>query len=124
MKFLKIFIFLNGLMMTCPLAAQNTEECLQNLSIFAEYAKIKNYDEAYEPWMSVRKECPSLNVAIFSYGERILKDRIKKDVAPIAEEQEFDVNKFARSVFGDLAECFVVVGYSNNKMKVMTTSFL
>ena len=40
------------------------------------------------------------------------KDRINKDVAPIAEEQEFDAREFARSVFGDLAECFVVVGYS------------
>ena len=93
MKFLKIFIFLNGLMMTCPLAAQNTEECLQNLSIFAEYAKIKNYDEAYEPWMSVRKECPSLNVAIFSYGERILKDRIKKATPETIDAETADLMK-------------------------------
>ena len=67
-----------GVVMIYPIAAQNSEECMQNLSIFAEYAKVKNYDEAYGPWMSVREECPSLNVAIFSYGERILKDRIKK----------------------------------------------
>ena len=67
-----------GVVLIDPIAAQNSEECMQNLSIFAEYAKVKNYDEAYEPWMSVRKECPSLNVAVFSYGERILKDRIKK----------------------------------------------
>ena len=64
--------------MTNTLIAQDSQECLQNLSIFAEYAKVKNYDEAYAPWMSVRNECPSLNVAIFSYGERIIKDRIKK----------------------------------------------
>ena len=67
-----------GVVLIHPMEAQNSEECMQNLSIFAEYAKVKNYDEAYEPWMSVRKECPSLNVAVFSYGERILKDRIKK----------------------------------------------
>ena len=78
MKLFKVFVFWTGVMMISSLAAQNSEECLQNLSIFAEYAKVKNYDEAYEPWMNVRKECPSLNVAIFSYGERILKDRIKK----------------------------------------------
>ena len=75
MKFFKIFVFWMGVVMIYPIAAQNSEECMQNLSIFAEYAKVKNYDEAYEPWMSVREECPSLNVAIFSYGERILKDR-------------------------------------------------
>jgi tetratricopeptide (TPR) repeat protein len=78
MKFFKIFVFWMGVVLIHPMAAQNSEECMQNLSIFAEYAKVKNYDEAYESWMSVRKECPSLNVAVFSYGERILKDRIKK----------------------------------------------
>ena len=69
MKFFKIFIFWLGMIVVYPAVSQNSEECLQNLSIFAEYAKVKNYDEAYEPWMKVRKECPSLNVAIFSYGE-------------------------------------------------------
>lgn len=58
--------------------AQDNQECLQNLSIFAESAKVKNYDAAYTPWLAVKSECPSLNVAIYSYGERILKDRIKK----------------------------------------------
>ena len=67
-----------GVMMTHTLVSQDSQECLQNLSIFAEYAKVKNYDEAYAPWMSIRNECPSLNIAIFSYGERIIKDRIKK----------------------------------------------
>ena len=77
MKFFKIFSLGIVVLMTQTLVAQDSQECLQNLSIFAEYAKVKNYDDAYEPWMFVRKECPSLNVAIFSYGERIIKDRIK-----------------------------------------------
>ena len=78
MKFFKIFVFWMGLVaLIHPVIAQNSEECLQNLSIFAEYAKVKNYVEAYQPWISVRKECPSLNVAIYSYGEKLLKDRIK-----------------------------------------------
>ncbi len=59
------------------LHAQDNQQCLQNLSIFAENAKVKNYSAAYEPWMSVRNECPKLNMAIYSYGERILKDRLK-----------------------------------------------
>ena len=67
MKLFKIFVFWIGLVLIIqPVKAQNSEECLQNLSIFAEYAKVKNYTEAYEPWMRVRKECPSLNVAIYS----------------------------------------------------------
>ena len=59
------------------LLAQDNQQCLQNLSIFAENAKVKNYTAAYEPWLAVKNECPSLNVAIYSYGERILKDRIE-----------------------------------------------
>ena len=78
MRFLKTYLGICLILILTPLNAQSNEECLQNLSIFAEFAKVKNYDEAYEPWMKVRKECPSLNVAIYSYGERILKDRYKK----------------------------------------------
>ena len=41
--------------------AQQDEECMNNLSIFDSYAKNKKYDEAYEPWMNVRKKCPKFN---------------------------------------------------------------
>lgn len=67
-----LFLFSGG-----TILAQDQQVCLQNLSIFAENAKVKNYDAAYEPWLAVRQECPSLNVAIYSYGERILKHRLK-----------------------------------------------
>ncbi|MGB2086178.1 MAG: hypothetical protein ACPIA1_05670 [Flavobacteriaceae bacterium] len=59
------------------LAQDQQQLCLQNLSIFAENTKVKNYTAAYEPWLAVKTDCPSLNVAIYSYGERILKDRLK-----------------------------------------------
>lgn len=58
--------------------AQQDEECMTNLSIFSEYVKSKNYDAAYEPWMKVRNKCPRFNDAIYKYGEKILKDKIKK----------------------------------------------
>ncbi|MCX2679946.1 tetratricopeptide repeat protein [Galbibacter sp. EGI 63066] len=60
--------------------AQNPE-CPQNLSIFAEHAKVKNYDSAYEPWKMVYDNCPTLHYAIYHYGEKILKDKIEKDPA-------------------------------------------
>ena len=68
-----------------PVLAQDINACMQDLSIFAESAKVKNYIAAFEPWMRVRKDCPSINVAIYSYGERILKDYIKNGTP---EEQE------------------------------------
>jgi tetratricopeptide (TPR) repeat protein len=58
--------------------AQENDECLQNLSIFAEYAKVKNYTSAFEPWSKVREACPNLNVAIYTYGEKILMDKLEK----------------------------------------------
>ena len=56
---------------------QSNEECLNNLSIFAESAKIKNYDVAFDTWLLVLNDCPKLNLAIYTYGERILKHKIK-----------------------------------------------
>ncbi len=93
MKFFKIFILGIGVMMTHILIAQDSQECLQNLSIFAVYAKVKNYDEAYEPWINVRRECPSLNVAIFFYGERIIKDRIKNATPENIDAETLDLMK-------------------------------
>ena len=94
MKLFKIFVLWMGLVLLLQsVKAQNSEECLQNLSIFAEYAKVKNYTEAYEPWMRVRKECPSLNVAIYSYGERLLKDRIKNAIPEMRDPEIADLMK-------------------------------
>lgn len=93
MKLFKIFVFWIGLMIILPVSAQNSEECLQDLSIFAEFAKVKNYDEAYGSWLKVREACPSLNVAIFSYGERILKDRIKKATPETRDAETADLIK-------------------------------
>ena len=84
MKFIKflLIIFFNS----NYIISQASEDCVQTLSIFAEFAKVKNYDSAFEPWMKVRKNCSKINPAIYSYGERILKDKIKKT---LGEEKEF-----------------------------------
>ena len=97
-----------------PILAQDTNVCMQDLSIFAEFAKVKNYKSAFEPWMKVRGECPSINVAIYSYGERILKDRIKNGSPEEQEASKKDILKLydqwvenfpkkrSKSVIGDI----------------------
>ena len=60
------------------IAQFDKSSCPASLSIFAEFAKVKNYDSAYQPWLEVRNNCPELNVATFKYGERILNHKIKK----------------------------------------------
>ncbi len=79
-------IMLLGMMGVSNAQAQNPE-CMTNLSIFSEHAKVKNYDAAYEPWKMVYEACPQLNNAIYVYGERILKDKIDK--ASGAEKEGF-----------------------------------
>jgi tetratricopeptide (TPR) repeat protein len=58
--------------------SQQNEEDLTTLSIMNEFAKSKNYDAAYEPFMELRKRNPKFNRAIFVHGEAILVDKIEK----------------------------------------------
>ena len=67
------------------ISSQSTDDCLSNLSIFAEYYKVKNYDSAYEPWMQVRRNCPQINVAVYTYGKRMLENFIKESLKKGAE---------------------------------------
>jgi len=57
--------------------SQQNEDDINSLSIFSEYAKAKNYDAAFTPWMELRNRNPKFNSAIYTYGERILKHKIK-----------------------------------------------
>jgi len=93
MRTLTNFLIFTFIICTSNLGAQSNENCNQNLSIFAESAKVKNYEAAYEPWMAVRNECPSLNVAIYTYGERILKSRLKKAEGAAKQAEAQDLMK-------------------------------
>ncbi|RCW90324.1 hypothetical protein [Winogradskyella arenosi] len=74
----KITILFLALFMSVNLGfAQQDEECMNNLSIFNDYAKNKKYDEAYGPWKIVREKCPQFNRAIYVHGEKILKHKIE-----------------------------------------------
>ena len=69
--------------------SQANEEDINALSIFSEYVKAKNYDAAFQPWMELRQRSPKFNSAIYVYGERILKHKIKNSTA---EEKENFIN--------------------------------
>ena len=67
--------------------AQQDEECMINLTLMNDYAKSKNYDQAYEPFMKVRNKCPKFNYAIYYYGEKILTHKIENSTG--AEQVAF-----------------------------------
>jgi len=85
-KFYFTTLMLLAFMVIGNAQAQN-QECMTNLSIYVEHAKVKNYDAAYTPWKMVYDNCPDVNWANFAYGERILKDKIKKSTG--AEKDAF-----------------------------------
>ncbi|RLD28458.1 MAG: hypothetical protein DRI75_06650 [Bacteroidetes bacterium] len=60
------------------LAQEGQEENLATLSIFDQYAKAKNYEAAFSPWMELRERNPKFNRAIYTHGEKILKYKIDK----------------------------------------------
>ena len=74
---MKRFLGLLMLLLSLNTFSQANEEDINALSIFSEYVKAKNYDAAFEPWMELRERSPKFNRAIYVYGERILKHKIK-----------------------------------------------
>ena len=77
MRLYRLVIVLSFLLVSLNVNSQTSEDDINSLSIFSEYVKAKNYDAAYEPWMELRERNPKFNSAIFVYGERILKYKIK-----------------------------------------------
>lgn len=74
----RIILVLAALFLTANFSfAQQDEECMLNLTLMSDFVKSKKYDEAYEPWMKVRNKCPKFGYAIYVYGEKILKHKIK-----------------------------------------------
>ena len=53
--------------------AQISEECITTGSIFTEAAKVKNYEAARESFTKLRNDCPNWSLALYQYGERLLK---------------------------------------------------
>lgn len=68
--------------------AQSEAECAEKLSVFAELAKVKNYDEAYAHLQSLREKCPSFHVGIYAYGEPTLKYFVENATTPEDKEKK------------------------------------
>lgn len=58
--------------------SQQNEEDMVTLSLMADYAKTKNYEAAYKPFMELRQRNPKFHRGIYAYGESILQDKIEK----------------------------------------------
>lgn len=68
--------------------AQNEAECAEKLSVFAELAKVKNYEEAYPHLQYLRENCAAYHAAIYQLGEPTLNYKIANAATPEAKEKE------------------------------------
>jgi len=58
---------------------EDSLRCLENLSLYYEYYKQKNYAEAFPKWEIAFNECPASNKNLYSHGERIVEMLYKKE---------------------------------------------
>ncbi len=65
---------------------EDSIRCLKNITVYTEYVKTNNFQDAYSPWMSVFTEAPIAQVGTYTNGARILR-------ALIAAEKDGDKQK-------------------------------
>jgi len=66
----------------------NGNTVLENNSLYFEYAKQKNYDEAYDFWLPLYETAPDYNRNLYIEGEKILLNKINPAIkAKNAEER-------------------------------------
>lgn len=58
---------------------EDSLRCLQNISMYSEHVKTKNYAEAYEPWKEVFYKHPAARIDMYSVGADILRALIKAE---------------------------------------------
>ncbi len=73
-----LFTIAAGLVLSTTNISAQATDCATTASIAYEHAKVKNYQAAEEPLWKVRKECPTYSVATYQFGEKLLKDKLKK----------------------------------------------
>ena len=57
---------------------KDEQACKENVSVFREYCKQKNYEDALNPWRWAYENCPASYATIYKNGPKIIKAQIKK----------------------------------------------
>ena len=58
-------------------SGKDSIRCLKNLSLYVEFFKQNNYEDAIEPWKVVYHECPKASKNIYLHGEDMITDAIE-----------------------------------------------
>lgn len=58
---------------------EDSTNCIKNLSLYQEFFKQKNYEDAKGPWMEAMKTCPKSSKNLYIKGATMYKTFIKKE---------------------------------------------
>jgi tetratricopeptide (TPR) repeat protein len=92
----KVLLVLTAVIMSTPLLqaqgegskyGEDSVKCRENLYIYYELAKKRNFLEAYDGWDYVYNNCPRSSINNFIYGPYIVKAKMKE--VPEAEKQKY-----------------------------------
>ncbi len=61
---------------------QNNETCLKNMSLYYEFYKHKNYDDAINPWRVVYNVCPESRESLYAYGVNMYRAFLERTNDP------------------------------------------
>lgn len=59
------------------------EECIKNFSLYYEFYKHKNYEDAVGPWRALYRKCPDWKESTFAYGVTIYRHFVEKETDPV-----------------------------------------
>ena len=84
-KHLQLLILLSLLIIEGVFSQKNTTktnsnfDCKSSFIEFVKYAKGKEYEKAYTPWLRTFKSCPDYSIQIYIYGLKIVESRFENN---------------------------------------------
>ncbi len=69
---------------------EDSLRCLKNISIYTEFVKTNNFQDAYDPWKAVFTEAPIAQVGTYTNGAKILRGLIPAEKDAAKQKQYFD----------------------------------
>ena len=70
---------------------QDSINCLQNISLYTEYVKTNNFQDAYTPWKAVFDETPWAQVGTYTNGAKILRALIAAEKDGAKQKEYFNL---------------------------------
>ncbi len=70
---------------------EDSLNCLKNISIYTEYVKTNNFQDAFIPWKAVFDETPWAQVATYTNGAKILRALIATSKDGAKQKEYFDL---------------------------------